>query len=116
MEQNAIQVEFSSRRRAALWFGCELPKFAGMGMIIVDVLEDRGTNLVTILLIVVSVLVQLAIQPSPRPPGWNGARTISMAASNRLGLNGPLIWKVQTAILVAGLIGFVAAATVSFSR
>jgi hypothetical protein len=117
MEQNATQVEFSSRWHAALWLGCELPKFAGLGMLIVEVLEDPpDTNLVTILLITVSVIVQLIIEPSPRPPGWNGGRAVSMAASNRLGLNGPLISKVQTAILVAGLIGFVAAVTVSFSR
>jgi hypothetical protein len=113
MEQNATQVEFSSRWHAALWLGCELPKFAGLGMLIGEVQDFSNINLVTILLITVSVMVQVLISPD-RPPGT--LRTISMAASNRLGLNGSLIWKVQAAIYVACLVGFVAAVTVSFSR
>jgi hypothetical protein len=43
-------------------------------------------------------------------------REEAIISSNRLGLNGSLIWKVQAAMYVAALVGFVAAATISFSR
>lgn len=111
MEQTPILPEFRSRQLAAQWLGSRLLSFLVFGLLAV-MLAVSNSNFYWVAvsgLGLLLILVQLRAQPPQTARWWKGERAMVTAASNKLGLNGSLIWMLDAVLSVATALGFVIA-------
>ena len=112
IEQTPMRPVFESQRRAAQWLGSRL-----IGLLLVGVLavlfatsdDYNPFSLVVTVAMLLLVFVQLKTQPPMSTPRWRGERALAMAAGNKLGLNGSLVWMIDDVLSVAIGLGFLLA-------
>jgi hypothetical protein len=111
MEQTPVPPEFASRERATQWLGSRLLSHLVFGLLAVMLaVSDSNFYWVAVSgLGLLLILVQLRTQPPQTARWWKGERAVVMAASNKLGLNGSLMWMINAVLTVATGIGFVVA-------
>jgi hypothetical protein len=94
------------------WLGSRILALLLVGMLAVLFATSDDYNpfsLVVTFALLLLVFVQLKTQPQMSTPRWRDERALAMAAGDKLGVNGSLIWMVDAVLSVAIGLGFVLA-------